>query len=213
MPLHYVNLLDTSLRVNRIRSVTTWESTLKQHKARQRELILDAAGEIFIEKGISGLSMSALASSAGMTRPTLYNYFPDVDAVIAAYGRREIDRYTEELQQQLSAEEGPAEQLEMFARLMVTGYSEHEHEADWVKYVPADHSEAGHIDPLRDLLAEILSSGIEQGIFRSDIDPVQVARILFDMTESMHMLTHDGHDQQRLADLSVDFTRRVLSPA
>ncbi len=194
--------------------MTTWANTLEQHKARQRELILDAAGEIFIARGISGLSMSALASSAGMTRPTLYNYFTDVDAVIAAYGRREVARYTEELQQQLSTGEGPAEQLEMFARVMVTGHTEHEHEADWMKYVPADRS-AGemHIDPLRELLAGILRSGIEQGVFRSDVDPEQAARILFDMTESAHMLTHEGDDEQRLADLSIDFMRRILAPS
>jgi AcrR family transcriptional regulator len=194
--------------------VTTWASTLKQHKARQHDLILDAAGDIFNEKGISGLSMSALASRAGMTRPTLYNYFTDVDAVIAAYGRREVDRYFKELRDQLDTEEGPAERIESFVRLMVIGYKEHAHEADWMKYVPADNSEHDRtVDPLRDLLAEILRSGIELGVFRSDIDTYQVAKILFDMTESIHVLTHSGGDEQHLADLSVDFTRRILSPS
>ncbi len=194
--------------------MTTWANTLEQHKARQRELILDAAGEIFSEKGISGMSMSALASKAGMTRPTLYNYFPDVDAVIAAYGRREIDRYLNELRQQLHTVEGPVEKLERFSRLMVVGNAEHEHETDWTKYVPADPSgHESHIDPLTDLLAGILRSGIEHGVFRSDIDPEQVARVLFDMTESIHMLTHGGEDPERLADQAIDFTNRILSPS
>ena len=56
---------------------------LSERRSRTRTSILVAAMHIVGEEGIAGLSMSALAARAGVSRQTLYNYCPDVDAVLA----------------------------------------------------------------------------------------------------------------------------------
>lgn len=56
---------------------------MSNHKARQISKIVEATLGIIHEKGISGLSFSAIAKAAGITRQTIYNYFPDLSSIIA----------------------------------------------------------------------------------------------------------------------------------
>ena len=51
----------------------------------RRGRILDALGEIFAEAGLDGVTMSALARRAGMSKRTLYDVFESRDALFAAY--------------------------------------------------------------------------------------------------------------------------------
>jgi AcrR family transcriptional regulator len=46
--------------------------------------ILDAAEAVAAEKGLEGTSTAAIAERAGVAVGTLYNYFPDRDALLAA---------------------------------------------------------------------------------------------------------------------------------
>lgn len=46
--------------------------------------ILEAALAVFAEQGFAGASMEAVAARAGITKPTLYQYFPSKDALFQA---------------------------------------------------------------------------------------------------------------------------------
>jgi AcrR family transcriptional regulator len=60
-------------------------------KARMREVaaeaIIDAVEAVLDEHGLEGTSIAAIAERAGVAVGTLYNYFPDRDAMIAALYR------------------------------------------------------------------------------------------------------------------------------
>jgi len=47
----------------------------------RRRAILDAAAFLFIRQGVRATTMEAIASEAGIAKPTLYGYFRDKDAV------------------------------------------------------------------------------------------------------------------------------------
>jgi AcrR family transcriptional regulator len=47
----------------------------------QRIRIIDTAEKLFLEKGLENTNMSDIASQAGITRMTLYRYFPDRDPI------------------------------------------------------------------------------------------------------------------------------------
>ncbi len=55
---------------------------LEGPKARQ---ILDGAKEAFLEMGYEGASTDAIARRAGVSKGTLYNYFPDKRTLFAAF--------------------------------------------------------------------------------------------------------------------------------
>ena len=53
------------------------------HKTRQTTRIVEAALQVIDQAGFSGVTMSSVAARAGVTRQTIYNYFPDVESIVA----------------------------------------------------------------------------------------------------------------------------------
>lgn len=62
----------------------TWDEARSSFKDEQRRRIAQTALELLMEFGSAALTMSALAERAGISRQTLYRYFPDLDSVLEA---------------------------------------------------------------------------------------------------------------------------------
>jgi AcrR family transcriptional regulator len=65
---------------------------------RRRPQVLDAALELFLERGYDGASMQAVAEGAGVTKPVVYACFPSKEELFRALLRREEDRILGEIQ-------------------------------------------------------------------------------------------------------------------
>ncbi|MBV9729869.1 MAG: TetR/AcrR family transcriptional regulator [Pseudonocardiales bacterium] len=59
---------------------------------RRRPLILDAALEVYVERGYRGTSMQAVADAAGVTKPVVYECYPNKDELLLALLDREERR-------------------------------------------------------------------------------------------------------------------------
>lgn len=55
-----------------------------QNRLNRERAILDAALKVFAAQGYSGASMDAVAAEAGVTKPTLYSYFPSKESLFQA---------------------------------------------------------------------------------------------------------------------------------
>lgn len=64
---------------------------------RKWDQILEGAGEVFAAEGFGGASVDEIARRAGISKATMYRYFPDKAAIFNAYVRRELVRQTEHL--------------------------------------------------------------------------------------------------------------------
>ncbi|MGH3996263.1 MAG: helix-turn-helix domain-containing protein, partial [Pseudonocardiaceae bacterium] len=51
---------------------------------RRRPLILDAALEVYVQQGYRGTSMQAVADAAGVTKPVVYECYPNKDELLLA---------------------------------------------------------------------------------------------------------------------------------
>jgi AcrR family transcriptional regulator len=67
----------------------------QQNRILRERRILDAALTIFSEKGYVGASMDEIAAEAGLTKPTLYQYFPSKDELFTAMMTQERDHMLE----------------------------------------------------------------------------------------------------------------------
>ncbi|WP_337184018.1 TetR/AcrR family transcriptional regulator [Shinella sp.] len=67
----------------------------QQNRILRERRILDAALEVFSQKGFVGASMDDIAAGAGLTKPTLYQYFPSKDELFAAMMTQERDHMLE----------------------------------------------------------------------------------------------------------------------
>jgi AcrR family transcriptional regulator len=59
---------------------------------RRRPLVLDAALSLFVEHGFAGVSIDMIAEAAGVTRPVIYDCYPDKAELFRALLEREEQR-------------------------------------------------------------------------------------------------------------------------
>ena len=64
----------------------------EQNRLNRERAILDAALKVFAATGYSGATMDAVAAEAGVTKPTLYSYFPSKESLFQAMmlGKRDV---------------------------------------------------------------------------------------------------------------------------
>jgi AcrR family transcriptional regulator len=94
---------------------STPSEPLSPLKAARRERLLDAAERIFQADGFRGASMERLAEAAGVSKVTLYGYFPDKEAAFIAVA----ERFAERLGVAFAAElNGPGDLVTRIARAL-----------------------------------------------------------------------------------------------
>ncbi|HLI58544.1 MAG TPA: TetR/AcrR family transcriptional regulator [Solirubrobacteraceae bacterium] len=57
--------------------------------SQRREQVIDAALQVIVEQGYAGVSIEAIARTAGVTRPVIYDHFPNLGALLQALIERE----------------------------------------------------------------------------------------------------------------------------
>ena len=55
--------------------------------------LLDVAGELFFERGITGVGVALVAEEAGVTKKTLYDRFGSKEGLVVAYLQDRLNRY------------------------------------------------------------------------------------------------------------------------
>ena len=65
-------------------------------KGRKFDQVLDGAREIFLRDGFEGASVDEIARAAGVSKATLYSYFPDKRLLFSEVARIECNRQAEE---------------------------------------------------------------------------------------------------------------------
>ena len=88
-----------------------WTDTVAEHRQAVREATLDAAARLVAERGLTSVTMSAIATEAGIGRATLYKYFPDVEAILVAWHERQVGGHLEDLAR-IRDQAPPGQQLE-----------------------------------------------------------------------------------------------------
>lgn len=189
---------------------------LSERRSRTVDGLLMAAMSIVTEEGIAGLSMSALAARAGVSRQTLYNYYADVDAVLA--GLVEMgDAGTAELAAQLEREPDARTALVRFVSATVASVrAGHPSLSAIAAALPAELrvTMQAHEERAEDMIADLLRRGIAEGVFRADLDPDLDGRIVHQAAfAGSELARRDGIDADRLAQRLSDDLLRMVEPA
>lgn len=190
-----------------------WRSAMSEHRLRAAERIALVAVGIIDRDGIAGLSMSRLADAAGISRQTLYKYYPDVDAVlegIAAVGGAGVA----ELSRAVEAQADPREALHVFvAAVLAAAAAGHPSPMALAAAVPAASREVvrGHEEAAEGIVIGIIRRGQGAGAFRSDADPELDGRLTYRLTFAAHELVAERPaDADKLARHVTDDLLRML---
>jgi len=167
------------------RGSTQWADLTEEYRKGQRESIARTAMALLVESGGAGLSMSALAQAVGISRPTLYRYYPDMDSVLVGVAEL-VSRHDEAFASQVLAESDPRRQLRTFIDA-VTDPAAHGHLSaiELQAALPPEGRKLlnAHEDRARGLLTDILRRGVKDGYFAADLDPDTDARFVLGLTQ------------------------------
>jgi AcrR family transcriptional regulator len=83
--------------------------------AERREQLIDAALEVILEQGYGGVSIEAIARRAGVTRPVVYDHFPNLGRLLHALVEREERISLEQLEQVVPEDPGERDPIEVLA--------------------------------------------------------------------------------------------------
>jgi TetR/AcrR family transcriptional regulator len=93
----------------------------------QRELILARAAELFAAQGYPGTSMNEVAAACGLSKPAVYHYFADKQALLAQIAQGHVDRLAEVVQQVKGLGLPPREHLATLIARFVLAYADAQH--------------------------------------------------------------------------------------
>ncbi len=79
----------------------------------RREQLIDAALGVILERGYGGVSIEAIARAAGVTRPVVYDHFPNLGQLLQALISREEHYALEQLQEIVPENPGEFEPIEL----------------------------------------------------------------------------------------------------
>lgn len=196
----------------------------KRRKEARPEEILDAALELFTEKGFAATRMTDVAKKAGISKGTLYLYFESKEAIFRAVVHELITPQIERVELTLEHYQGSSAEL---LADMIRGWWQGIGSSKLSAVPKLMISEAGNFPELaefftntvvkraRKLYSRVISRGIVSGEFRA-YEPEAVARLIIAplvyMTIYRHsLLVYDNHmDLDEYLELHIEFTLNSL---
>lgn len=166
-----------------------WQESVESHRQSVQQAILIAVGGVVAEQGLLAVTMSQIATRAGIGRATLYKHFPDVEALVVAWHEQHV---AEHLHTLATLRDGPGNLSSRLAAVL-DGYAQicqqrHRHIGNDLATLL--HRDA---DPqqrqLHDLIAGLISEATTAGEVRSDIPAAVLASYCLHALEAAADLT------------------------
>jgi AcrR family transcriptional regulator len=162
-----------------------WNDTIEAHRRAVRDATLDATAALVAERGLRSVTMSEIAEATGIGRATLYKYFADVEAILAAWHERHVSGHLEHLaeigKQAGSPRERLAGVLEAYAMI-----SHEHHGTELAALLHRGEHIARAERQLRDFVRDLIAAGADTGELRGDVAPHELA------SYCLHALTAAG---------------------
>ncbi len=181
-----------------------WAQARLQHRSHQEQAIAAAALTLLSERGAGALSMAGIAEAASVSRPTLYRYYPDIDAVLTGVADL-IASHDDRLEEAVSEEADPVARLDLLLGTFIASVDHSGATASLRASLPPPAREvlARHESRIHRLLAHTLAAGVDSGVFRPDLSPVLDAPLILGLA-----LAADPEHPDRARDLA----HRLVDP-
>lgn len=196
-----------------------WRTSLQTHRAQQRRSIQHAAVELSTERGVSGVAMVDVARRAGISRATLYKYFPGVESILASFVIDEIEREHTELEQRLARIDDPLERLrEVLSHLMhyfaSPGHLGASTEIDPHRFSPEVATQVGSaMARIHATVRDQLAQAIERGALRDDAELEVVGEVFGHLLSAGRALVVEHHHPpDRAGEMVWDLFLRGAGP-
>lgn len=160
----------------------------------KRVAILEAATQLFAQRGYAKTSVSEIAAAAEISKGLVYVHFPSKEALLEAVMTREISSWIVDTTS--AAREGRGSVTETLSRALRRSI-EYARRNPFLRLLLAQDPglllpariDSDEVEPLqrayRDLLEPLLRHGVETGELAPDYDPSDLGRVIWLMHESL----------------------------
>jgi AcrR family transcriptional regulator len=195
-----------------------------ERKQREKELrrsqILEAAEKIFIKKGLQMTTMDEIADACELSKGTVYLYFKNKEELIFNSLIGILDTFIGIIESNLSqcttyesrAASIGESYLEFYkkhpSQFMILNHSEH-HERPDVAFSDLEKELLLRNSRLWQIVEGVISEGIDLGIYRSDINPLEIGIMLWASSNGMIQVmdhikqVHHCNPEKAVPDLDV----------
>lgn len=155
--------------------------------------IVTAARKRFAHYGLAKTTMNEIASDVGMSKASLYYYFPDKEHLFLEVVRVEMENFFTETNELTSQSSSPAYQLQQYVDLRFNSFKD---------FINLGKLASSHFESVRSaffplnndflerekkIVRDILQAGIKSGVFQ-DIDPDVHADLFVSVLRSLRVL-------------------------
>ena len=186
-----------------------WNATIDQHRRAVHDAILDTTASLIAEHGLTGVTMSQIAQHAGIGRATLYKYFPDVEAILAAWHQRQIAQHLDQLREAADAANDPVERLRTVLRSYTelsssrpTGGAGAHRDADMTALLHRSAHSGHSRDQVHALMTDVIRAAGDAGHVRTDIPPDELATFCLHALGAARSLDRD-ESHERLVRVTL----------
>lgn len=161
-----------------------------------RHRILAATMALVEERGMTEVSMTAIADRAELSRQTVYNNFANVEAAVCAYMIDQIDEMVEHIDSHLAAMGDPASQFREFIRMAMHRFAGHDFILS-LQVAMSPETERlirAHLGKAQRVLERIIDEGVEAGDFRTHMPSDEIAETVFHMVGGLAPFIAHGAD-------------------
>jgi len=162
-----------------------------------RDRILHAAAMKIGQSGVRDLSMSSVAEEAGVSRQTLYNHFPDIDALVNAAVSSHNNENFRTVELMLSTLDSALAKLDYLVRHQAVAAIEHAGipGTDVRLLLQQSAVQDQHNREMASLVLRILREGSTSGEFREDVSTTWDGYLIQGLMQSAANLAAQSPDQ------------------
>jgi len=180
--------------------------------------IVNAAAEVFREKGYKEARLEDIASEVGMLKGSLYYYIDKKEDLLYEVVKRPLNEMTSKLKQIANSDENPKTKLEKALKNHVKSFEKYQSELFvWISIEWFKSEFGGKIAELGDeydrLFRKIVKEGIEAKEFRGDLDPKLMVFAIFGVYNYMQRWysPNNGYSMQEVGEQFDQFVLQAIS--
>jgi AcrR family transcriptional regulator len=154
---------------------------VETHRREVRDAILDATWALVAEHGLLSVTMSKIAEQTGISRATVYRYFPDVEAILDAHHERHVSAHLDHLRRLREQPGDPNERLEavLLAYARICRHRDRHGSEELAAFLHRRESVAPAQQQVLNLFRDVLADVAAAGGIRTDVPPGELSCYCF----------------------------------
>lgn len=177
------------------------QSLRERQRMLVREEILQTAHTLLGQKGLA-VSMDELASSVGVSKPTLYSYFPTKEDLLAEAILHELQPLLQLFEAELATEQSALAGLSLLLQTIITFKSDTQTvllrspNPELARLVKHNQQIVENFRRMHQIVRELVQRGIEQAEIVPSLDVQAIAALFFSLALSIQPATSAPHSQE-----------------